>query len=194
MSEKILFYYEWLSLPKVEFNILTMLAERGGTFCGNYADICRYLRLTVQQKNRTKLQAAVHSLAAGNFITHKSEKQTQHLYVIHQKTEVCIFREAVQSIMRHDYTSTGIACTQVLKVYIWIWANRNPDHIVTEREIAQVLNISSSVVGDAIKVLRDDYGTVEQNCIREKNPDGEYRTKGQILLPCAWWNDIQTDK
>lgn len=191
MSEKNSFYYEWLPLPKVEFNILAMLAEKGGTFRGNYADMCRYLHLTVQHRNRIKLQTAVQFLASGNFITHKSEKQTQHLCVIPQKTEIRIFHEAVQSIMQHDYTSTDIAWTQVLKVYVWIWANQG--FLVTRREIALELGVSTTVVSDAIKVLRKDYGTVAQTCICEKRADGEYRTKGQILLPCAWWNDIQPD-
>ena len=41
--ESIVFYDEWLPLPKAEFNILAMLAERGGSFSGNYSDMCRYL-------------------------------------------------------------------------------------------------------------------------------------------------------
>ena len=34
--EKVVFYREWLLLPKAEFNVLTMIAEQGGTFSGNY--------------------------------------------------------------------------------------------------------------------------------------------------------------
>ena len=42
LMEKVTFYREWLPLPKAEFNVLTMLAEQGGSFSGNYADIMRY--------------------------------------------------------------------------------------------------------------------------------------------------------
>lgn len=34
--EKVIFYWEWLPLPKAKFNILAMLAEQGGSFSGNY--------------------------------------------------------------------------------------------------------------------------------------------------------------
>ena len=57
MTEDIMFYKEWLPLPKAEFNILAMLAEQGGTFSGNYTDMCSYLTVTSQSKNRQRLQA-----------------------------------------------------------------------------------------------------------------------------------------
>ena len=36
--EKVTFYREWLPLPKAEFNVLTMLAEQGGSFSGNKSE------------------------------------------------------------------------------------------------------------------------------------------------------------
>lgn len=59
--EKVTFYREWLPLPKAEFNVLTMLAEQGGSFSGNYADIMRYLNVTPQSRNRKPIQAAIES-------------------------------------------------------------------------------------------------------------------------------------
>ena len=59
--EKIVFFWEWLPLPKAEFNVLTMLAEQGGSFSGNYADIMRYLNVTPQSRNRKPIQAAIES-------------------------------------------------------------------------------------------------------------------------------------
>ena len=44
--EKGTFYREWLPLPKAEFNVLTMIAEQGGTFTGNWSEMCRYINLT----------------------------------------------------------------------------------------------------------------------------------------------------
>ena len=67
--EKVTFYREWLPLPKAEFNVLTMLAEQGGSFSGNYADIMRYLNVTPQSRNRKPIQAAIESLTSKGFIT-----------------------------------------------------------------------------------------------------------------------------
>ena len=39
--EYVTFYEEWLPLPKAEINILAMVAEQGGTYVGNYTDMCR---------------------------------------------------------------------------------------------------------------------------------------------------------
>ena len=80
--ERAIFYWEWLPLPKAEFNILAMLAEQGGSFSGNYSDMMRYLGVTRQNNNRRTLRAAVESLAAAGFITHKSQGRTQTLTVI----------------------------------------------------------------------------------------------------------------
>ena len=66
--EKVTFYREWLSLPKAEFNVLTLIAEQGGTFTGNWSDMCRYINLTPQNRNRKVLQAAVESLHLGAHI------------------------------------------------------------------------------------------------------------------------------
>ena len=77
--EKVTFYREWLPLPKAEFNVLTMLAEQGGSFSGNYADIMRYLNVTPQSRNRKPIQAAIESLTSKGFITWDSSGRTQHL-------------------------------------------------------------------------------------------------------------------
>ena len=60
MTEDIMFYKEWLPLPKAEFNILAMLAEQGGTFSGNYTDMCRYLSLSVIGIAKKHLQNKEH--------------------------------------------------------------------------------------------------------------------------------------
>ena len=43
--EKVVFFLEWLRLPKEEFNILMMLADMGGSFKGNLSEMCRYFRV-----------------------------------------------------------------------------------------------------------------------------------------------------
>ena len=59
-----IFYWEWIPLPKAEFNVLAMIAEQGGEFTGNYSDMCRYLGVTPQDRNRTALRNAIESLVS----------------------------------------------------------------------------------------------------------------------------------
>ena len=59
MTEYIVFYDDWLPLPKAEFNVLAMVAEQGGTYAGNLSDMCRYLNVTPQTRNREQLRSAI---------------------------------------------------------------------------------------------------------------------------------------
>ena len=81
--EKVIFYREWLPLPKAEFNVLAMIAEQGGSFSGNYADMCRYLNISVQDSNRKALQRAVKSLVSvtdGHSIWRLFQKKKQSFF------------------------------------------------------------------------------------------------------------------
>ena len=80
--EKVIFYLEWLPLPKAQFNILAMLAEQGGSFSGNYSDMCRYLNVTPQSRNRDALRTAIETLSSNGFIEWESRGRTQHLKLI----------------------------------------------------------------------------------------------------------------
>lgn len=66
--DEVIFYREWLPLPKAQFNVLAMIAEQGGSFSGNYTDICRYLGVTCQSRNRNALRAAIEELTQNQFI------------------------------------------------------------------------------------------------------------------------------
>ena len=48
--EKIVFFWEWLRLPKEEFNILMMLADMGGSFSGNLSEMCRYFHVSTDNR------------------------------------------------------------------------------------------------------------------------------------------------
>ena len=79
MAEYVVFYKEWLPLPKNDFRILAMLAERGGSFKGSQADICRCLHIAPgQSKTNAKLQASIETLTSNGWIT--SQKQGNNLF------------------------------------------------------------------------------------------------------------------
>ena len=183
--EHITFYAEWLPLPKAEFNILAMLAEQGGTFSGNYTDMCSYLAVTPQSRNRQRLQTAIESLTSKGFITRESSGQT--LKVIPKATGITLPRPWVQSVIRHDYSSEDVAFVQVLKVFLWIAHNKR--EIVTNKEIAADLGVSVSTVVSAKNVLEREYENITKRKVSEKCGD-IFISLGQELAASAWWEEV----
>lgn len=187
MTEDIMFYKEWLPLPKAEFNILAMLAEQGGTFSGNYTDMCSYLAVTPQSRNRQRLQTAIESLTSKGFITRESSGRTQTLKVIPKATGITLPRSWVQSVIRHDYSSEDVAFAQVLKVFLWIAHNKR--EIVTNKEIATALGVSVSTVVSAKNVLEREYENITKRKVSEKCGD-IFISLGQELAASAWWEEV----
>lgn len=183
-----IFYWEWVPLPKAEFNVLAMIAEQGGSFTGNYADMCRYLGVTPQDRNRTSLRNAIASLVSKNFISCESRGRTLTLTVIPKATEIRLPRLWVQSVIQHDYSSEAVAFAHVLKVFIWIVHNNLS--VVTNGMIAEDLNVSVSTVVNAKNVLEREYQNITKKKISEKIGSDTFRNLGQELAAGAWWTEI----
>lgn len=188
MNEQSLFYREWLPLPKAEFNVLAMLAAEGGSFSGNYSQMCEYLGVTPQNRNRQSLRAAIESLTSKGFIAHESRGHTQVLTVIPKATEITLPRSWVQSVIKHRYSSESVAFAQILKVCAWIAWNETP--VITNDMIATDLNISTSTVVSAKNVLEREYENITKKRISEKMGENFFRNLGQELRMNAWWTDI----
>lgn len=124
MIEYVVFYNEWLPLPKAEFNVLAMVAEQGSTYAGNLSDMCRYLNVTPQSRNREPIRSAIESLTSKGFLSCETRGRTYHLKVIPRETEVRLPRLWLQSVIRHDYSSKSVSFAVVLKVFAWIMQNR----------------------------------------------------------------------
>ncbi|MCF2663893.1 hypothetical protein JQM66_04880 [Oscillibacter valericigenes] len=186
--EEVIFYKEWLPLPKAEFNVLAMIAEQGGSFSGNYSDMCRYLGVTPQDRNRTALRNAIESLTSHGFISCESHGRTRHLTVIPKATEIRLPRPWVQSVIQHDYSSEAVAFAHVLKVFIWIALNDLS--VVTNGMIAEDLNVSVSTVVNAKNVLEREYQNISKRKVSEKLGEDFFRTLGQELAAGAWWTEI----
>ena len=187
-SEEIIFYWEWIPLPKAEFNVLAMIAEQGGSFTGNYSDMCRYLGVTPQSRNRNTLSAAIEELTKNRFITQESRGRNHHLTVIPKATEIRLPRLWVQSVIQHDYSSEAVAFAPVLKVFIWIVHNNLS--VVTNGMIAEDLNVSVSTVVSAKNVLEREYENITKRKVSEKLGEDFFRTLGQELAAGAWWTEI----
>ena len=187
--EKGIFYLDWLPFPIAHFNILAMLAEQGGSFSGNYSDMCRYLNVTPQSRNRDALRTAIETLSSNGFIEWESRGRTHHLKLIPKGREVRLDRLWVQSVIRHDYSSESVALAPVLKVFIWVVAHCSNDGITTNKIIASSLNISESTVCAAKNVLQYEYENITKKKVSEWWGDG-FRSIGQELAANAWWTDI----
>ena len=185
--EQIVFYNEWLPLPKAEFNILAMVAEHGGTYAGNLSDMCRYLTVTPQSRNRNQLRSAIESLTTKGFLSCETRGRTYHLKVIPKETEVKLPRLWVQSVIRHDYSSESVSFAAVLKVFLWIV--QNSMDVVTNAMIAAELGISESTVCSAKNVLQYEYENIVRKKVSQKWGEG-FRSVGQELAANAWWTEI----
>ena len=186
--EQVTFYREWLPLPKAEFNVLTMIAEQGGTFSGNWSDMCRSINLTPQDRNRKILQAAVESLTSKGFITWDSRGRTQTLKVIPKAKGIVLPRSWVRSVINHDYSSESVAFAQVLKVFVWICDNQMD--IVTNAMIADDIGMSEDTVTSAKNVLLKEYENITKRQVSEKTGWNTFRTLGQELAASALWKDL----
>lgn len=187
METSVVFYNEWLALPKAEFNVLAMVAEQGGSYSGNLSDMCRYLNVTLQTRNRNQLQAAIESLTSKSFLSCDTRGRTHHLKVIPKETEVKLPKIWVQSVIQHDYSSESVAFAPVLKVFLWILQNRMK--VVTNAMIAAELGISESTVCSAKNVLQYEYENIARRKVSQKWGEG-FRTLGQELAANAWWTEI----
>ena len=184
--ERITFYWEWLMLPKAEFNILMMLADLCGSFSGNLADMCRYFRVSSQNKNKIPLRNAIEKLTADGLITSKKSGNNYTLQIIPKEREVKLLRRWVNPILEADNFSQSVAKAQVIKSLIWISQN-SYSQIVTNDEIVPELNISVSTFGAAKNVLEKDFRVIMREIEQITLANGDKRNIGQRLgIPAEW--------
>ena len=180
------FYREWLALDKNEFRILAMLADKK-QFRGTLTDLCRHFGLDPQTKQINKLKDSIQSLSAAGLIEYSNSGRTHYLKPIPTDNKIQIPHRWAKPIMKAKGFSESVAWEQVLKVYVWICDNRNPE--VTNAMIAADLNISVDTIGLAKNVLERDYQAIWREIIKDTLPDGSKRNVGQILSAKAWWSE-----
>lgn len=185
--ETIVFFWEWLRLPKEEFNILMMLADMGGSFKGNLSDMCRYFHVSTENsKNKAPLKEAIENLTSKGFITSQLKGYTYSLQVIPKEEEVELLRKWVDPILQADRFSVSVAKAPVIKSLIWISQN-SYSKVVTNDEIVPDLNISVSTFGSAKNVLEKDFRAIMREIEQVTLPNGEKRNIGQRLgVPADW--------
>ncbi len=185
--EKITFFWEWLRLPKEEFNILMMLADMSGSFRGNLSEMCRYFHVDPHNsKNKIPLKNAIEELTSKGFITSQKSGYTYSLQVIPKEQKVELLRKWVDPILQADHFSESVAKAPVIKSLIWISEN-SYSRVVTNDQIVPDLNISVSTFGSAKNVLEKDFRVIMRELEQVTLANGEKRNIGQRLgVPADW--------
>lgn len=181
-NNELTFYLEWIELDKKEFRILAMLSDKG-TFEGTLADICRYLGLSIQQRNRVKITESINKLADRRFIRSQTQGRQLHLSVIPQITKIHVPRDAYERIQTHNYSSRSVSWEATLKVLLWLTNRRGVLH--TDRDIAEAINMSVDAVSDAKHVLEAEIKNIYREVSRA-NVDGIWYRIGQRIDVNAW--------
>ena len=182
---RIVFFAEWLILPKDQFRILVMLADVG-VFRGSLANMCRYFSVDPQTNNNNRLRAAIDELARYNYITVTRTGRTYQMTVIPKEQEITMPAEWVARIRRHEYNSEGVAWEIVLKAQLWLMQNTK-DVVVTNEEIASAIDISVNQVVAAMNVLKSEFQAFRKSYAYWSFGD-IFRRKGQIIDMSAWWS------
>ena len=187
-AKDLVFYREWFPLPKGEFRILAMLADKG-QFSGNLSDLCRYFFVNPQTATRNRLANQINSLEEQGYIKVKRKGRTYTLTAIPKARIIKIAREHYELIRTRTRTPDGesVAWENVLKVYLWALEN-NFDNIITNQMIQDDLSLSAGVICSAKNVLDREFGAIHRQKVSKLMPDGEIHTIGQNLGTSAFWN------
>lgn len=164
-----------------------MIAANGGSYTGTLSDMCKYLNLKPQSKNKAKLKTSITSLEQSSYIYSSPNGNKFSLEVIPKETIVQAVPGLAASILRHEYASTEVSPTNLLRVYIWIVQNH--EALAKNAQIFKELNISESTLCAAKNVLKNDYEVLFQKRVSKKVNNSLYVYKGQLLETCAFYQD-----
>lgn len=186
--ERLVFYREWFPLPKGEFRIMAMLADKG-QFSGNLSDLCRYFFVSPQTQNRNNLRDQISALEQKGFITVQRTGRTYTLTAVPKAQRIEIAREHYERIRARQRPSDGnsVAWECVLKVFLLAWEN-DYDSIITNQMIREDLALSDGVICAAKNVLDREFGAIHRRKVSHKIWNGEIHTQGQNIGGSAFWN------
>lgn len=184
----LVFYREWFPLPKGEFRILAMLADKG-QFRGNLSDLCRYFFVSPQTATRNRLSEQISTLEQQGYITVERTGRIYTLTAIPKAEKIRIEREHYERIRTRARRSEGesVAWECVLKVYLWAKEN-DYDDIITNLMIQTDLNLSVGVICSAKNVLDREFGAIRRHKVSKQKTNGDIYTIGQNIGTSAFWD------
>ena len=148
------FEKEWLKLEKYNFKLLTLvavLAQNHLAYRGTVAEMCDYLGINNQTKNRKAITTAIAQLEKKGMIKTILDGKVYTITLsvkAEKKKDVIVIQkkwiEMVQGL------TTGVTWDNVLRVWLYLIANE--EEIITSKKIAADLGMSKSMV-DRIKIV-----------------------------------------
>ena len=183
------FEKEWLKLEKYNFKLLTLvavLAQNHLAYRGTVAEMCDYLGINNQTKNRRAITTAIAQLEEKGMV--KTILDNNKVYTItlsvkaEKKKDVIVIQkkwiEMVQGL------TTGVTWDNVLRVWLYLIANE--EEIITSKKIAADLGMSKSMV-DRIKIiLVSDLKAIKCQNRAKKISEGNFQKLGQTIDTFAW--------
>lgn len=184
------FEKEWLKLEKYNFKLLTLvavLAQNHLAYRGTVAEMCDYLGINNQTKNRRAITTAIAQLEEKGMV--KTILDNNKVYTItlsvkaEKKKDVIVIQkkwiEMVQGLK-----SRGVSWDNVLRVWLYLIANE--EEIITSKKIAADLGISERKVARIKDVLVNDLKAIKCQDRYKKTSGVNFTKLGQTIDTFAW--------
>lgn len=182
------FEKEWLKLEKYNFKLLTLvavLAQNHLAYRGTVAEMCEYLGVDNQTKNRRAITTAIEQLEKKGMVKTILDGKVYTITLsvkAEKKKDVIVIQkkwiEMVQGL------TTGVTWDNVLRVWLYLIANE--EEIITSKKIAADLGMKKSMV-DRIKiVLVNDLQAIKCRDRSKKISEGNFKKLGQTIDTFAW--------
>ena len=182
------FEKEWLKLEKYNFKLLTLvavLAQNHLAYRGTVAEMCEYLGVDNQTKNRRAITTAITQLEKKGMIKTILDGKVYTITLsvkAEKKKDVIVIQkkwiEMVQGL------KGGVSWDNVLRVWLYLIANE--EEIITSKKIAADLGMKKSMV-DRIKiVLVNDLQAIKCRDRSKKISEGNFKKLGQTIDTFAW--------
>ena len=184
------FEKEWLKLEKYNFKLLTLvavLAQNHLAYRGTVAEMCDYLGIDNQTKNRRAITTAIAQLEEKGMV--KTILDNNKVYTItlsvkaEKKKDVIVIQkkwiEMVQGLK-----SRGVSWDNVLRVWLYLIANE--EEIITSKKIAADLGISERKVARIKDVLVNDLKAIKCQDRYKKTSGVNFTKLGQTIDTFAW--------
>ena len=182
------FEKEWLKLEKYNFKLLTLvavLAQNHLAYRGTVAEMCEYLGIANQTKNRKAITTAIAQLESKGMVKTILDGKVYTITLsvkAEKKKDVIIIQkkwiEMVQGL------TTGVTWDNVLRVWLYLIANE--EEIITSKKIAADLGMTKRMVDRIKVVLVNDLQAIKCRNRSKKISEGNFKSLGQTIDTFAW--------
>lgn len=182
------FEKEWLKLEKYNFKLLTLvavLAQNHLAYRGTVAEMCEYLGVDNQTRNRRAITTAIEQLEKKGMVKTILDGKVYTITLsvkAEKKKDVIIIQkkwiEMVQGL------TTGVTWDNVLRVWLYLIANE--EEIITSKKIAADLGMTKRMVDRIKVVLVNDLQAIKCRDRSKKISEGNFKKLGQTIDTFAW--------